>query len=50
MNRVAFYPRLLFFLRHTVEKGNEDKMLVFGDGFSTIALLALLINKFQVYF
>jgi len=49
INRFAFYPRLVFFLRHTVKKTNPDKVLVFGDGFSPIALLALLNTKFQVY-
>ena len=49
INRFAFYPRLVFFLRHTVKKSNPDKVVVFGDGFNPIALLALLNTKFQVY-
>ncbi len=49
VNRFAFYPRLVFFLRNTVKKNNPDRVVVFGDWFSPIALLALLNTKFQVY-
>lgn len=49
INRFTFYPRLVFFLRHIVNKNNPDKVVVFGDWFSPIALLALLNTKFQVY-
>lgn len=49
INRFTFYPRLVFFLRHIVKKNNPDKVVVFGDWFSPIALLALLNTKFQVY-
>ena len=49
INRFIFYPRLVFFLRQIVIKNNPDKVVVFGDWFSPIALLALLNTKFQVY-
>jgi GalNAc-alpha-(1->4)-GalNAc-alpha-(1->3)-diNAcBac-PP-undecaprenol alpha-1,4-N-acetyl-D-galactosaminyltransferase len=49
INRFAFYPRLVFFLRNIVKKNNPDRVVVFGDWFSPIALLALLNTKFQVY-
>jgi GalNAc-alpha-(1->4)-GalNAc-alpha-(1->3)-diNAcBac-PP-undecaprenol alpha-1,4-N-acetyl-D-galactosaminyltransferase len=48
-NKLMFYPRLLLFLRSTVKKNNPDSVLVYGDWFSPIALLALLNTDFPVY-
>jgi glycosyltransferase involved in cell wall biosynthesis len=49
VNKLLFYPRLLFFIRKTVKKNNPDRVLVFGDWFSPITLLALYGTKFPVY-
>ena len=48
-NKLLFYPRLLNYICTTVNKINSSKVLVFGDWFSTITLLALLGLKFPVY-
>lgn len=49
VNKLLFYPRLLLYLRTEVEKINPDKVLVFGDWFSPLSLLALLGTKYSVY-
>ena len=48
-DKILFYPRLLLFIRNEVKKNNPDRVLVFGDWFSPITLLALLGLKFPVY-
>ena len=48
-DKILFYPRLLLFIRNEVKKNNPDGVLVFGDWFSPITLLALLGLKFPVY-
>ena len=48
-NKLLFYPRLLNYICTTVNKINPSKVLVFGDWFSPITLLALLGLKFPVY-
>ena len=49
VNKLLFYPRLLLFIRKTVKKKNPDRVLVFGDWFSPITLLAIYGTKFPVY-
>lgn len=49
LNKLLFYPRLLFFIRRTVQQNYPDKVLVFGDWFSPITLLALWKSGFPVY-
>jgi glycosyltransferase involved in cell wall biosynthesis len=49
VNKLLFYPRLLRFIRTTVKRNNPDRVLVFGDWFSPITLLALRYTKFKVY-
>lgn len=49
MNKLLFYPRLISYIRKTVRRINPDRVLVFGDWFSPITLLALLGLKFPVY-
>jgi len=49
MNKLLFYPRLISYIRKTVKRINPDRVLVFGDWFSPITLLALLGLKFPVY-
>lgn len=49
MNKLLYYPRLLHFLRNTVRNTDPDRVLVFGDWFSPMALLALLHTKYPVY-
>ena len=49
VNKLLFYPRLLLFIRKTVKKNNPDRVLVFGDWFSPITLLALYGTSFPIY-
>lgn len=49
VNKLLFYPRLLNYICTTVNKINPSKVLVFGDWFSPITLLALKGTKYPVY-
>lgn len=49
LQKISFYLKLLFFLRNKLKKINPDRVLVFGDWFSPIVLLALLNTNFPVY-
>jgi GalNAc-alpha-(1->4)-GalNAc-alpha-(1->3)-diNAcBac-PP-undecaprenol alpha-1,4-N-acetyl-D-galactosaminyltransferase len=49
VNKLFFYPRLLSYIRVTVKKINPDRVLVFGDWFSPVTLLALNGTNFPVY-
>lgn len=49
LNKLLFYPRLVRYIRSTVKEINPDQVLVFGDWFSPITLLALLGTKYRVY-
>lgn len=49
VNKLLFYPRLLRYIRKTVKKINPDRVLVFGDWFSPITLLALKGTSYSVY-
>jgi GalNAc-alpha-(1->4)-GalNAc-alpha-(1->3)-diNAcBac-PP-undecaprenol alpha-1,4-N-acetyl-D-galactosaminyltransferase len=49
LNKLMFYPRLLSYIRNTVKKINPDRVLVFGDWFSPVTLLALKGTKYPVY-
>ena len=49
MNKLIYYPRLLSFIRKKVNSINPDRVLVFGDWFSPITLLALLGTKYSVF-
>ena len=49
LNKLLFYPRLLYYIRKKVKQINPDWVLVFGDIFSPITLLALLGTKYSVY-
>ncbi|MGY6522263.1 MAG: glycosyltransferase [Mongoliitalea sp.] len=48
-NKLLFYPRLLLYLRSRVKEINPDRVLVFGDWFSPLTLLALKGTKYPVY-
>lgn len=48
-NKLLFYPQLIIFIRRTVKKVNPDKVLVFGDWFSPLSLLALKGTKYPVF-
>jgi glycosyltransferase involved in cell wall biosynthesis len=48
-NKLIYYPRLLLYIRKQVEKIKPDKVLVFGDLFSPVTLLALYGTKYPIY-
>jgi len=49
INKFLFYPRLLWFIRKKINSIQADSVLVFGDWFSPLTLLALLNTKHEVY-
>jgi GalNAc-alpha-(1->4)-GalNAc-alpha-(1->3)-diNAcBac-PP-undecaprenol alpha-1,4-N-acetyl-D-galactosaminyltransferase len=49
LNKLMFYPKLLLYLRKTTKKISPDRVLVYGDWFSPITLLALRKTSFPVY-
>ena len=49
INKILFYPKLLIYLRKTINKINPDRVLVFGDWFSPITLLALIGTNYPIY-
>jgi glycosyltransferase involved in cell wall biosynthesis len=49
LNKMLFYPRLLLFIRRSVKTNSPDRVVVFGDWFSPLSLLALLATNYQVY-
>lgn len=49
LNKLFYYPRLLRFLRKEIKSINPDRVLVFGDWFSPVALLALIGTRYPVY-
>lgn len=49
LDKVLFYPRLIGFLRRNVKNINPDRVLVFGDWFSPVVLLALYGKNYPVY-
>lgn len=49
LNKILFYPRLLIFIRQSVVKSSPDRVVVYGDWFSPLSLLALLGTRFPVY-
>lgn len=49
LNKVLYYPRLLKYIRLTIKKIQPDRVLVYGDWFSPITLLALKGTNFPVY-
>ncbi len=49
LNKLLFYPRLLHYIRSTVLSIKPDRVLVFGDLFSPLTLLALIGTKYPIY-
>lgn len=49
VNKLLFYPRLLRYIRKTINNINAERVLVFGDWFSPVTLLALKGTKYPVY-
>jgi GalNAc-alpha-(1->4)-GalNAc-alpha-(1->3)-diNAcBac-PP-undecaprenol alpha-1,4-N-acetyl-D-galactosaminyltransferase len=49
INKLLFYPRLLWFIRTTIISINPDVVLVFGDWFSPLTLLALQGTSYPVF-
>jgi glycosyltransferase involved in cell wall biosynthesis len=49
VNKLLFYPRLLLYIRANVKKIRPERVLVFGDWFSPLTLLALYWTKYPVF-
>lgn len=49
LNKIAFYPKLVLFIRKTVVSQNPDRVLVFGDWFRSIRLYAFRYLIRNVY-
>ncbi len=49
LNKVLFYLKLLIFIRNNVMKYSPDRVVVFGDYFNPITLLALMNTSFPIY-
>ena len=49
LNKILFYPKLLGFIRSSVISIQPDRVLVFGDLFSPLTLLALIGTSYPVY-
>ncbi len=49
MNKFLFYPRLLGYIRKKVDTIHPDQVLVYGDLFSPITLLALFNTNHRVF-
>lgn len=49
LNKLFFYPRLIYFIRRVVKKNKPDVILTFGDLFSPLVLLALLGMAFNIF-
>lgn len=47
--KIIFYPRLLNYLRSTVEKIDPGRVLVFGDWFNPIVLLSLIGKQYPIF-
>ena len=46
---IAFYPRLVMFIRQQVNKTDPDVVLAFGDWFSPLVLLSLYNTDYPVF-
>lgn len=49
LNKILFYPRLLCYIRRKIKLIQPDRVLVYGDLFSPITLLALIGTNHKVY-
>lgn len=49
INKLIFYPRIVFFIRRNIQKIRPDAVLSFGDWFNPVVLLALFGLKFPVF-
>jgi len=49
LNKIIYYPRLLYYIRKKVRELDPDRVLAFGDWFSPLVLFALYGTKFPVY-
>jgi glycosyltransferase involved in cell wall biosynthesis len=49
INKIIFYPKLIFYIRCQIKKENPDRILSFGDFFNPLVLLANLGLKVPVY-
>lgn len=49
VNKLFFYPRLIFFIRREVLKLAPDRVLTFGDTFNPLVVLSLLFTDINVF-
>lgn len=49
LNKLLFYLKLLLFIRNRVRQIDPERILVFGDWFCPITLLALYGTKYKVF-
>jgi len=49
LNKLVYYPSIVFFIRRTIIKIQPDRVLVFGDWFNPLVLLALFDLKYPVF-
>jgi glycosyltransferase involved in cell wall biosynthesis len=49
VNKIIFYPKLIFYIRCQIKNENPDRVLSFGDFFNPIVLLAASGLKIPVY-
>lgn len=49
MNKITFYARLLLYIRKSISDFNPDRVLVYGDWFNPMVLLALIFKPYPVY-
>jgi glycosyltransferase involved in cell wall biosynthesis len=49
INKIFFYPKLIFYIRNQIKKHQPDRVLSFGDFFNPIVLLAASGLKIPVY-
>jgi glycosyltransferase involved in cell wall biosynthesis len=49
INKILFYPRLLWFIRKKVKETKPDLVLSFGDNFNPLVLLSLMGTQLPVF-
>lgn len=49
LNKILFYPRLIFYLRNSIKKTNPEVILSYGDIFNSFVLLSAINLKIPVF-